>query len=342
MPFANSVRVIFVVFGVVAAIMIYRIFNPEVPDERGLYLYAGMGLLISLAVVILETQIKEAHPKALIIALSGLLIGLLTAVLIFQVIPSQLYSERTVMAARLVLGGFFGYLGLVVALRYVDRIDLSSSKLFTNYDVKYHNCKILDTSVIIDGRISDISETGFVEGLMVIPRFVLRELQSIADSSDPLRRKRGRRGLDIVKKLQSAKSEVEILERDYPRIRDVDTKLVALGKDLGGKVVTNDFNLNKVAEIQDVEVLNINDLANSLRPVVLPGEEFSVYVLKEGKEDQQGVGYLDDGTMVVVENGRQALNKRVTVTVTSVLQTTAGRMIFTRIKEGAPMEATPA
>lgn len=334
MIFANSVRVLFVVFSVVAAILIHQVNYPGAEhDERSLYIYVIVGLLGSLFIVLLERQIKEAHPKALIIALAGLLAGLLTAVLLFEIIPEPMAMNKTVVAARLIFGGFFGYLGLVIALRYVDRIDLSESKLFSNQEVRYRHSKILDTSVIIDGRIADIAATGFLEGILVIPRFVLRELQGIADSADSIKRKRGRRGLDIVKKLQMSDSEVEIMERDYPRVRDVDSKLVLLAKDLGGVVVTNDFNLNKVAEIQEVPVLNINDLANSLKPVVLPGEELSVYIVKEGKEYQQGVGYLDDGTMIVVDNGRQAINRRSDVIVTSVLQTTAGRMIFSKLKE---------
>lgn len=335
MLFVNSVRILFIAFSIVAAIMIYQMIHPGAPDERGLYLYASLGFLLSMAIVLIESQIKEAHPKALLIAVAGLLIGLITAALISLVIPSELYENQTIAAARLVMGGFLGYLGLVIALRYVDRIDFSSSKLFAKNELRYLDCKILDTSVIIDGRVADIAETGFLDGILVIPRFVLRELQSIADSADSLKRKRGRRGLDIVKKLQKSELEIEILERDYPRVRDVDSKLVLLAKDLGGKVVTNDFNLNKVAEIQQVPVLNINDLANSLKPVVLPGEELSVLVVKEGKESQQGVGYLDDGTMVVIDNGRHAISKKVDVIVTSVLQTTAGRMIFTKMKEEA-------
>ena len=336
MLFVNSVRSIFVFFCVVAAVLIYRMFFPEqIEETSGLYLSAFVGLLVALAIVLVETQIREAHPKALIIAVGGLMTGLLVHALIFQVIPKPLLEERMWMASRLVLGGFLPYLGLVVALRYVDRIDLSESKFFAKDELRYQDCKILDTSVIIDGRIADIVETGLLEGILVIPRFVLRELQSIADSPDAMKRKRGRRGLDIVKKLQKSKAEIDILERDYPRVRDVDSKLVLMAKDLGGKVVTNDFNLNKVAEIQQVTVLNINDLANAIKPVVLPGEELSVFVLKEGKENDQGVGYLDDGTMVVVEDGRRAINKKIDVVVTSVLQTAAGRMIFSRMKSSA-------
>jgi uncharacterized protein YacL len=195
--------------------------------------------------------------------------------------------------------------------------------------------KILDTSVIIDGRIADICETGFLEGPLIVPQFVLKELQHIAGSSDTLKRNRGRRGLDILQRIQkNFESDVRIVDHDFPKIRDVDAKLVALGKTLKGKVLTNDFNLNKVAELQGVPVLNINQLANAVKPVVLPGEVMNVYVLKEGKEYGQGVAYLDDGTMVVIDNARKYLTQHVDVSVTSVLQTTAGRMIFAELEQG--------
>jgi len=193
--------------------------------------------------------------------------------------------------------------------------------------------KILDTSVIIDGRIADICDTGFLEGILVIPNFVLHELQMIADSADSIKRNRGRRGLDILNKMQKDQSvKVKISDMDFPDIHEVDAKLVQLGKVMKGKVVTNDFNLNKVAEFHGVPVLNINQLSNALKPIVLPGEEMSVALIKAGKDPNQAIGYLDDGTMVVVENGRRKLNEQVDVVVTSVLQTTAGRMIFTRLK----------
>ena len=194
--------------------------------------------------------------------------------------------------------------------------------------------KILDTSVIIDGRIADICQTGFLEGTIVIPQFVLNELQHIADSSDALKRNRGRRGLDILNRIQKELPiKVEMYEGDFEDIHEVDSKLVKLAKISGGIVVTNDFNLNKVCEFQNVAVLNINDLANAVKPVVLPGEEMSVQVIKDGKEYNQGVAYLDDGTMIVVEGGRDYIGKRIDVVVTSVLQTSAGRMIFAKPKQ---------
>ncbi|MDA2937514.1 TRAM domain-containing protein, partial [Acidobacteria bacterium AH-259-A15] len=189
--------------------------------------------------------------------------------------------------------------------------------------------KILDTSVIIDGRLADIVETGFLEGQLLLPQFVLRELQMIADSADSLKRNRGRRGLDILEKIQKKPGiKVEIVDQDYPDIREVDLKLIELAKETGAKIVTNDFNLNKVAQLHGVQVLNINELANGLKPVVLPGESMKVFILKEGKEYNQGVAYLDDGTMVVVDNARRMIGRTVDITVTSVLQTTAGKMIF--------------
>jgi uncharacterized protein YacL len=199
---------------------------------------------------------------------------------------------------------------------------------------RLHQYKVLDTSVIIDGRIADICETGFLDGTLVVPQFVLRELQQVADSSDSLKRNRGRRGLDILQRVQKmAHVHVQIVETDFPEVREVDLKLIELAKRLSGKIVTNDFNLNKVAQLRGVAVLNINELANALKPVVLPGELLRVFVLKEGKESGQGVAYLDDGTMVVVDQGKRAIGRTIEVTVTSVLQTTAGKMIFCRWPE---------
>lgn len=199
--------------------------------------------------------------------------------------------------------------------------------------------KILDTSVIIDGRVADLCETGFLEGTFLVPHFILNELQHIADSSDSLKRARGRRGLDILNKIQKmGELDVRIVEEDFPHVKEVDAKLVVLAKKVSGRIVTNDLNLNKVAELQGVRVLNINELCNALRPVVLPGETIRVFVLKEGKEAGQGVAYLDDGTMIVVDNARRCIGRNVDVIVTSVLQTTAGRMIFTRLKEDAERE----
>jgi uncharacterized protein YacL len=206
--------------------------------------------------------------------------------------------------------------------------------LFGGEKVSKQPFKILDTSVIIDGRIADVAETGFIDGILVIPQFVLRELQLVADSADSMKRNRGRRGLDILQRIQKMPQlHVQILEDDFPQVREVDMKLIELAKVYDCKIVTNDFNLNKVAQLHGVEVLNINELANALKPVVLPGETMRVFILKEGKEYNQGVAYLDDGTMVVVDNAKRLISKTIDITVTSVLQTTAGKMIFGRFDE---------
>ena len=191
--------------------------------------------------------------------------------------------------------------------------------------------KLLDTSVIIDGRIADILKTGFLEGTLLIPVFVLEELQHIADSADVLKRTRGRRGLDILQRIQTdSQIKVEIDKRDFEDIAEVDSKLIRLAQLVGGKIITNDFNLNKVAALQGVSVLNINDLANAVKPVVIPGETMQVTVVKQGKEQGQGLAYLDDGTMIVIENGNRHLNSKINVEVTTALQTSAGRMIFAK------------
>jgi uncharacterized protein YacL len=208
---------------------------------------------------------------------------------------------------------------------------------------KLQSTHIVDTSVLIDGRVADVCESKFISGTLVVPRFVLQELQNVADSADGAKRARGRRGMDILARLQqNPEVPVKIFDKDYPAIKEVDSKLVALARDLGGKIMTTDFNLNKVASLQGVTVLNINDLANALKPVVLPGETMNLYVVKEGKEKEQGVGYLDDGTMVVVEDGRRHLGQRLQVSVTSILQTSAGRMIFTKSKGDNRGHSAPA
>ena len=222
------------------------------------------------------------------------------------------------------------YVGLVVGAKKGDMLNLAAlGGIFGGEKSSKKSFKILDTSVIIDGRIADIAETGFLDGVLVIPQFVLRELQLVADSADSMKRNRGRRGLDILQRIQKmAHLNVQIVEDDFPHVREVDMKLIELAKVYDCKIVTNDFNLNKVAQLHGVEVLNINELANALKPIVLPGETMRVFILKEGKEYNQGVAYLDDGTMVVVDNAKKMISKTIDISVTSVLQTTAGKMIF--------------
>ncbi|PLR84803.1 PIN domain nuclease [Bacillus canaveralius] len=285
-----------------------------------------------------EDSLVKAPITDIIFGSVGLAFGLVLAFLIgFALNAIQVPVLNTVAPTVLTL--LFGYLGFQVGFKKRDEL----LNLFANRKKKpvdeeqdphaNNSLKILDTSVIIDGRVADICQTGFLEGTIVIPQFVLEELQHIADSSDALKRNRGRRGLDILNRIQKELAmKVEIYEGDFEEIQEVDSKLVKLAKITSGVVVTNDFNLNKVCELQNVSVLNINDLANAVKPVVLPGEELNVQVIKDGKEYNQGVAYLDDGTMIVVEDGRDFIGKRIDVVVTSVLQTSAGRMIFAKPK----------
>jgi len=297
---------------------------------------AILGALAGGGIVLFEIRIKEVSLKRLIGAAFGSVMGILGAFLISLVIGQAMPSTyNTVPFLQVVLLAWMTYCGLVVGAAKGDMLNLAAlGGLFGGEKVTKHSFKILDTSVIIDGRIADIAETGFIDGAIVIPQFVLRELQLVADSSDSMKRNRGRRGLDILQKIQKmSQLNVQILEDDFPNVRDVDMKLIELAKVYDCKIVTNDFNLNKVAQLHGVEVLNINELANALKPVVLPGEVIRVFILKEGKEYNQGVAYLDDGTMVVVDNARKLISKTVDVSVTSVLQTTAGKMIFGKFDE---------
>jgi uncharacterized protein YacL len=293
------------------------------------------GLLLAVLTVLMEGGIKNIPLKNLLGSLIGLILGLLVANLISNVFFSNLFNhQQTILSLYSGLYGICGYIGLRLGFKKGDEIHSSDWKLFSKNLPRSGNTKILDTSVIIDGRIADITETGFVEGTLLIPQFVLSELQHIADSSDSIKRTRGKRGLEILHRIQQQiHVGVRIIDTDYPTVKEVDAKLIELAKEVNGKIVTNDSNLNKVAELQGIEVLNINQLANSLRPVVLPGEEINVKILKEGKEMGQGVAYLDDGTMIVIDNGRRQIGKTIDVVVTSVLQTPAGRMIFARLKE---------
>jgi len=318
------IRILFVAtLGCVAYFL--RPFNLSAPAA------AAVGLAAGAAVVIFELRIKQVSLKRLIGAAFGSVLGILGAFLISLVIGQAMPSTyNTIPFLQVVLLAWMTYCGLMVGAAKGDMLNLAAlGGLFGGEKVTKHTFKILDTSVIIDGRIADIAETGFIDGAIVVPQFVLRELQLVADSSDSMKRNRGRRGLDVLQKIQKMPQlNVQILEDDFPNVREVDMKLIELAKVYLCKIVTNDFNLNKVAQLHGVEVLNINELANALKPVVLPGETIRVFILKEGKEYNQGVAYLDDGTMVVVDNARKLISKTIDVGVTSVLQTTAGKMIF--------------
>lgn len=350
------VRFVFILSFAVAAAQLAQVFrlpppfsdNPWKIMAVGLYVVIGAGVGYVLGGVVgrrltkaldwIENRIKRIPASDILVAVGGLILGLVVAWLVslpmWQIPGVGLYLS---IAAFTLLG----YLGLWMA--YHKREDLRG--LFSSFSrgtaspvgdwgKSDYVEKILDTSVIIDGRITDICRTGFVSGRLNLPRFILRELQTVADSEDSLKRNRGRRGLDVLNTLQrDPKIEVRVLDTDYPEITEADGKLVRLAKEMGAALMTNDYNLNKIAELQGALVLNINELANALKPVVLPGEEMNVHVIREGKEAGQGVAYLDDGTMVIVDGGKERIGDDVQVMVTSVLQTPAGRMIFTKLEE---------
>lgn len=298
---------------------------------------AILGGLVAAFIIGFEMRARNASLKTLIGAATGSILGIVGAYLIGMLISSQdintVGGEMKVFLT-IALAFFMGYIGLMVGAAKGEYLDLSAlGGIFSDKSVK-PDYKILDTSVIIDGRIADVSETGFLGGTLIIPNFILAELQQVADSADSSKRQRGRRGLDMLQRLRNnSKLDIQILETDFPNVKEVDLKLIELGKQLDAVIVTNDFNLNKVSQLRGVSVLNINELANALKPVVLPGEAMRVFVLKEGKEFNQGVAYLDDGTMVVVDNARRLIGKTTDISVTSVLQTTAGKMIFGRLWE---------
>ncbi len=299
---------------------------------------ALLGAFIALVVVGFEMRIRKATLKTLLGAAIGSILGIVGAYLIGMLISSQ---ETKAVPAEMktfltvVLAFFMAYIGLMVGAAKGEFLDLSMlGGIFSDKNVAKHDYRILDTSVIIDGRIADVAETGFLGGTLIIPQFILRELQQVADSPDSSKRQRGRRGLDMLQRLRNNSNlDIQIIETDFPAVKEVDLKLIELGQQLDAVIVTNDFNLNKVSQLRGVQVLNINELANALKPVVLPGEAMKVFILKEGKEYNQGVAYLDDGTMVVVDNARKLIGKNAEVAVTSVLQTTAGKMIFGKLWE---------
>lgn len=327
-------RTVFILTSVIFSSLYYINYSIKAAVLSG-----AVSAVISLGIIIVIEYVSHSfQPRQLIAAITGLLAGLLLG----HMLALGVDSIRLEFIARYAgiikpllyhVGGFALMMFVIINHEEITFFDRLISDRNKDQDVQIAY-KILDTSVIIDGRIADICDTGFLEGILVIPTFVLNELQMIADSADSIKRNRGRRGLDILNKMQKDQSiMVKISDMDFKDIPEVDSKLVQLAKVMKAKVITNDFNLNKVAEFHGVEVLNINQLSNALKPIVLPGEEMRVLLIKEGKDPNQAIGYLDDGTMVVVENGRRRMGDEVEVTVTSVLQTTAGRMIFTRLRE---------
>lgn len=293
----------------------------------------GIGILLALVVIFMEISMKRISVRGLSAMVFGLIFGILFARIIMWGLAFLPMGEEFQSTLQVLLTLIFCYLGMIMAMRGRDEFNIIIPYVKLKREDQKEEIIILDTSVIIDGRIADICHTKFIEGRLVIPRFVLKELQQIADSPDPIKRNRGRRGLDMLNKIRKlSHMDVKIHEEDFSELQDVDSKLVKLSKILGAKIFTNDYNLNKIAELQGVSILNINELANALKPVVLPGELMEVKLIKEGKEYNQAVAYLDDGTMVVVDNARHIIGQTVRVIVTSVLQTAAGRMIFTRLE----------
>jgi uncharacterized protein YacL len=300
---------------------------------------ALVGFALGVFFIFFEVRLERASLKRLIGAAVGSILGILGALMISHLLNITSIDKSSLSFLQVSLLLLMAYVGLILGANKGDLLNLMAlGGLFSAERQPKRNYKILDTSVIIDGRIADVCETGFVDGTLIIPQFVLRELQLVADSSDALKRNRGRRGLDILQRMQKmATVQVQIVEEDFAHLRDVDMKLIELAKQYEAKIITNDFNLNKVAQLQGLPVLNINELANALKPVVLPGETMRVFILKEGKEYNQGVAYLDDGTMVVVDNAKKMISKTIDVSVTSVLQTTAGKMIFGKYDERKPL-----
>ena len=308
---------------------------------------AACGAGAAVAVITFELRVRALTLRRRIGAVTRSVLGIFGAALFCLVLRSAPLNSSTSAVLQIFVLLLMTYVGLLVGANKGDLLNPAAlGNLFAGERPTRRSAKVLDTSVIIDGRIADIAEAGFIDGMMVVPEFVLRELQIVAESTDGSKRQRGRRGLDMLQRMQSSNNlQVQIVPDDFPSIKEVDLKLLELAKKWEAKVVTNDFNLNKVAHLHRVEVLNINDLANALKPVVLPGEKMNVLILKEGKEYNQGVGYLDDGTMVVVDHARKMIGRAVEISVTSVLQTASGKMIFGKMDENGrsaePSKAGP-
>lgn len=304
------------------------------PFNLSNYIGAALAFVLGVVIVYLETRIRKSQFKIIWSSTLGTYAGVLLGWGLGTIYKTVSPDDATSTFIRIFFLIIMPYIGFLVGTRKFEWLYPAHLFEFFKEKTADETQKILDTSVIIDGRIADISNTAFIEGDLIVPQFILKELQLVADSPDGIKRQRGRRGLDVLAQLQkSSQVSVVISEVDFPEVKDVDTKLIELAKHLDAKIITNDFNLNKVAQLQGIPVLNINELANALKPVVLPGESIKVFILKEGKEKDQGVAYLDDGTMVVVDNSRKLIGQNVDVTVTSVLQTTVGKMIFGRYNE---------
>lgn len=328
-----AIRAIFILLSVYLSYVYLRPFFPFLA-ARDYRLLMVCVFAVPCLLVYMESRAKVLYTQELLLGLIGLVCGLATSTLILLALPKSV-PEETQTALRISLHLLLGYFGAVVGVRSAHRLDFTTSKFITPSERRLWGAKLLDTSVLVDGRIVDMAQTGFLEGLFIVPSFVTEELQALADSTNQLKRSKGRRGMEILGRLQNSPHiDLEILAADSPGADGVDKKLIGLAKQYTGTVYTVDFNLNKLAEIEQVQSVNLNQLSQSMKRVVLPGEHLRVQVIREGKEEHQGVGYLDDGTMVVVERGRQVIGKEVDVEVATVIQTAAGQMIFARVSVG--------
>lgn len=327
----NPVYLTRVFFVLIASLAGYWVGRGYVPT-RGLE-----GTLIGLSVagvfMLFEIATRVISSKKLLLATAGLLLGLVFSWLIYPTIPPTVFGDLDSQAAqdkaRILCNLVFGYLGIVIALKNAHRFSFSRMNFIMTSPGE--GAKLLDTSVIVDGRIRQLIESNFMTGNFIVPEFVIEELQTIADSADSKRRARGRRGLEVLEQIKENLPDLHIMEQDFPNLRGVDQKLVQLAREINATLVTNDYNLQKVAQLHQVRVINLNELSNFLKPTVYVGEGVTILVSREGKEPGQGIGYLEDGTMVVVEDGQAIIGSQADVTVTSILQTPAGRMIFSRL-----------
>ncbi|MEK6564962.1 MAG: PIN domain-containing protein [Candidatus Omnitrophota bacterium] len=319
------IRILFVVG---AALIAY-----QTGGSAGGWIKMLAGGFAGVLIILFEVGMRRVSVRGLSSAVFGLLLGLVMSRIVYEAIILFGPLQENLKIIRAIMTFIFCYLGMIIAIRGKDEFNIIIPYVRLSRQDESESMIVIDTSVIIDGRITDICKTKFIEGKLIVPRFVLKELQHIADSSDPIKRQRGRRGLEVLNTIQKDLGvHLTIHEEDFPDVPEVDAKLVKLAKLLGAMVLTVDFNLNRVATIQNVRVLNINELANALKPVVFPGETMEIKLIKEGKEHNQAIGYLEDGTMVVVEEGRKFIGQTMKVAVTSVLQTQAGRMIFTKME----------
>ncbi len=329
-------KVLIEILIVVLATILGAIYSKYYLTEEWLPIGIVIGFCVGLIVVYIIRKIVESNFSTLIGVTVGASGGIVASWFVFSVIPSENIKPEILLVSRIFVMLVFSYFGGLIGLKIVDFVSglqIKGDQLKGGTRINVRSVKILDTSAIIDGRIADICETGFMDCVLAIPTFVLKELQDLADSHDPFLRNKGRRGFDIIKRLKSCPYvSVKLISVDFPDLKEVDAKLIKLAKKMKASIITTDYNLSQVAKLQGVDVLNVNDLSKAVKPIVIPGEELDIFVMKPGKEPKQGVGHLDDGTMVVIEDGRPYIGKKVRIVVTNLLQTSTGRIIFGRVK----------